>query len=107
MGAQESFRNAPHKGIDIACAAGLYISLTADAVVDGSTYDKGYGYVVDLHVPSRGVHLRFAHNSKILIGKAGETVPAGTSFAITGNTGRSTGPHIHRSKQYSMDIWNT
>ena len=95
MGAQESFRNAPHKGIDIACAAGLYISLTADAVVDGSTYDKGYGYVVDLHVPSRGVHLRFAHNSKILIGKAGETVPAGTSFAITGNTGRSTGPHIH------------
>ena len=95
MGAQESFRNAPHKGIDIACAAGLYISLTADAVVDGSTYDKGYGYVVDLHVPSRGVHLRFAHNSKILIGKAGETVPAGTSFAITGNSGRSTGPHIH------------
>ena len=95
MGMQESFRNAPHKGIDIACAPGLYISLTADAVVDGSTYDKGYGYVVDLHVPSRGVHLRFAHNSKILIGKAGETVPAGTSFAITGNTGRSTGPHIH------------
>ena len=95
MGMQESFRNAPHKGIDIACAAGLYISLTADAVVDGSTYDKGYGYVVDLHVPSRGVHLRFAHNSKILIGKAGETVPAGTSFAITGNSGRSTGPHIH------------
>ena len=95
MGMQEGFRNAPHKGIDIACAPGLYISLTADAVVDGSTYDKGYGYVVDLHVPSRGVHLRFAHNSKILIGKAGETVPAGTSFAITGNTGRSTGPHIH------------
>ena len=95
MGMQESFRNAPHKGIDIACAAGLYISLTADAVVDGSTYDKGYGYVVDLHVPSRGVHLRFAHNSKILIGKSGETVPAGTSFAITGNSGRSTGPHIH------------
>ena len=95
MGMQESFRNAPHKGIDIACAAGLYISLTADAVVDGSTYNKGYGYVVDLHVPSRGVHLRFAHNSKILIGKSGETVPAGTSFAITGNSGRSTGPHIH------------
>lgn len=95
MGAQESFRNAPHKGIDIACAAGLYISLTEDAIVDGSTYDKGYGYVVDLHVPSRGVHLRFAHNSKIIIGKAGETVPAGTSFAITGSSGRSTGPHIH------------
>ena len=107
MGMQESFRNAPHKGIDIACAAGLYISLTADAVVDGSTYDKGYGYVVDLHVPSRGVHLRFAHNSKILIGKAGETVPAGTSFAITGNSGRSTGPHIHleaNSKAWTSGI---
>ena len=107
MGMQESFRNAPHKGIDIACAAGLYISLTADAVVDGSTYDKGYGYVVDLHVPSRGVHLRFAHNSKILIGNKGETVPAGTSFAITGNSGRSTGPHIHleaNSKAWTSGI---
>ena len=95
MGMQENFRTGPHKGIDIACSPGLYISLTADAVVDGSTYDRGYGYVVDLYVPSRGVHLRFAHNSKILIGKAGETVPAGTSFAITGSTGKSTGPHIH------------
>ena len=40
-----------------------------------------------------GVQLRFAHNSRILIPSG--KIPAGTSFAITGSTGRSTGPHIH------------
>lgn len=91
----ESFRSSPHKGIDIGCAAGLFISLTADAIVDGSKFDRGYGNVVDLYVPSYNVHLRFAHNSRILIGGRGARVPAGTSFAITGSTGRSTAPHIH------------
>ena len=40
-----------------------------------------------------GVQLRFAHNSSIII-KSG-AIPAGTSFAVTGSTGKSTGPHIH------------
>lgn len=42
-----------------------------------------------------GVQLRFAHNSRVLIKGAGSKIPAGTSFAITGSTGRSTAPHIH------------
>ena len=84
-----------HNGIDIGCAAGLYIALRVDAEIDGYAVDDGYGQVVDLWVPSLGVQLRFAHNSRVLIKSAGSKVPAGTSFAITGSTGRSTAPHIH------------
>ena len=92
-GMQESFRTKPHGGIDIACAAGLFISLTADAEVVGTKSGGGYGNVIDVWVPSLGVQLRFAHNSRILISSG--KISAGTSFAITGSTGRSTGPHIH------------
>jgi murein DD-endopeptidase MepM/ murein hydrolase activator NlpD len=92
-GMQESFRTKPHGGIDIACSAGLFISLTVDAEAVGTKSDRGYGNVIDVWVPSLGVQLRFAHNSRILISSG--KIPAGTSFAITGSTGRSTGPHIH------------
>ena len=92
-GMQESFRTKPHGGIDIACAAGLFISLTVDAEAVGTKSGGGYGNVIDVWVPSLGVQLRFAHNSRILISSG--KIPAGTSFAITGSTGRSTGPHIH------------
>ena len=92
-GMQESFRTRPHGGIDLGCPAGVYISLTADAEVVASGSYGAYGYLIDLWVPSQGVQLRFAHNSKIIIPSG--KVPAGTSFAITGSTGRSTGPHIH------------
>ena len=90
-----SGRKSFHNGIDIGCAAGLYIALRVDAEIDGYGVDDGYGQVVDLWVPSLGVQLRFAHNSRVLIKSAGSKVPAGTSFAITGSTGRSTNPHIH------------
>ena len=84
-----------HSGIDIGCDSGVYISLRVDAEVDGYKWDSGYGHVIDLWVPSLGVQLRFAHNTQVLIKGAGTPIPAGTSFATTGSTGRSTGPHIH------------
>ena len=95
----ESFRSRPHGGVDIACAPGLYISLTVDAMVVGTGGPGGgYGNVIDVWIPSLGVQLRFAHNTKILI-SSGE-IPAGTSFATTGYTGnvKPKGPggsHIH------------
>lgn len=93
-GMQEGFRSKPHGGIDIACSAGLFISLVVDAEVVGTdNQPNGYGNVIDVWIPSMGVQLRFAHNSRLIISSG--KIPAGTSFAITGSTGRSTGPHIH------------
>ena len=92
-GAFEDFRTKPHGGLDIGCAAGLYIALRVDCEVVGTKNDPGYGLTVDVWVPSQGVQLRFAHNSSIIIKSGG--IPAGTSFAVTGSTGKSTGPHIH------------
>lgn len=94
QGMQESFRSKPHGGIDLACEPNLFISLRVDCEVVG-TRDQpdGYGLTVDVWIPSIGVQLRFAHNNRILISNG--KVPAGTSFATTGSTGRSTGPHIH------------
>ena len=94
QGMQESFRSKPHGGIDLACEPNLFISLRVDCEVVG-TRDQpdGYGLTVDVWIPSIGVQLRFAHNNRILISNG--RVPAGTSFATTGSTGKSTGPHIH------------
>ena len=94
----ESFRSRPHGGIDIACDPNLYISLRADAEVVGTQRGGGYGNVIDIWVPSLGIQLRFAHNTRILITSG--KIPAGTSFATTGYTGnvRPKGPqgsHIH------------
>ena len=85
-----------HGGIDIGCASGLYVSLRVDCEILGTKYERyGYGHVIDVWIPSLKVQLRFAHSSRHLITKQGEKVPAGTSFTITGSTGRSSGPHIH------------
>ena len=70
----------------------MFISLTADAEVVGTKSGGGYGNVIDVWVASLGVQLKVAHNSRILIC---QVKSAGTSFAITGSTGRSTGSHIH------------
>jgi len=94
-GSFESFRSRPHGGLDIGCSSGLYIALRGvDAeVVAVANQPKGYGKVIDIWIPSLGIQLRFGHNSRILITSG--KIPAGTSFAVTGSTGRSTGPHIH------------
>jgi murein DD-endopeptidase MepM/ murein hydrolase activator NlpD len=83
-----------HGGMDIGAPTGTYIALRVDCeVVATLNQPDGYGLVIDVWVPQYGVQLRFAHNSSIII-KSGK-IPAGTSFARIGSTGRSTGPHIH------------
>jgi len=94
QGMQESFRTRPHGGIDLACEPNLFISLRVDCEVVGTKNEPGgYGLTVDVWIQSLGIQLRFAHNNRILISNG--RVPAGTSFATTGSTGKSTGPHIH------------
>ena len=82
-----------HGGIDIATPAGTYIALRVDCEVVASGTYGNYGLLIDVWIPSKGIQLRMAHLSSVLI-KSGK-IPAGTSFARVGQSGRATGPHIH------------
>lgn len=82
-----------HGGIDIAAPYGTYIALRVDCEVVAQGPYGAYGTLIDVWIPSLGIQLRLAHLSSVII-KTGR-IPAGTSFARVGTSGRVTGPHIH------------
>ena len=94
-------RTVPHGGIDLGCNVGTYISCKYPCRVVEASSQSGYGYYTDIIIPSLNIRLRFAHLSKQLI-KSGD-VPAGKPFAQSGNSGRSTGPHIHMEATRNMN----
>jgi murein DD-endopeptidase MepM/ murein hydrolase activator NlpD len=89
-----------HGGIDLGCDVGTYISCKYPCKVVEARYEGGYGYYTDIIIPSLNIRLRFAHLSSQLI-KSGD-VPAGKPFARSGNSGNSTGPHIHMEATKNM-----
>ena len=92
-------RPAFHAGIDLAGKAGQEIKATADGAVKSSSYEKnGFGnFVVLRH--GNGYETLFGHLSKRTV-KKGETVQRGQVIGLMGNTGRSTGPHLHYEVHY-------
>ena len=82
-----------HKGTDFAAPHGTPIYATADGVVTHATWQSGYGLMVKIR-HEFGVETRYAHNSKIFV-KKGQRVSRGDKIAAMGNTGRSTGTHLH------------
>jgi murein DD-endopeptidase MepM/ murein hydrolase activator NlpD len=82
-----------HPGVDIQCATGTAVYATADGVVDKAERSGGYGNMVEID-HGRGIQTRFGHLSKILV-VAGQRVKRGQLIALSGSTGRSTGPHLH------------
>ncbi|QDZ07956.1 M23 family metallopeptidase [Sphingomonas panacisoli] len=82
-----------HPGVDIPCATGTAVYATADGVVDKAERSGGYGNMVEID-HGRGIQTRFGHLSKILV-TAGQKVKRGQLIALSGSTGRSTGPHLH------------
>ena len=93
FGSMGAGRTRPHGGADYACPTGTYIACKMPCKVVEARWQKGYGYYCDIIIPKLSVRLRFAHLSVQLI-SSGEVSP-GVPFAQSGNTGRSTGPHIH------------
>lgn len=92
---RDPFNNQPsfHSGIDFKGRVGSKIEATADGKVVDSGYDSGYGqYVLVAH--GNGYETMFAHLSKRLLTK-GAKVKRGDIVGLMGNTGRSTGPHLH------------
>ncbi len=82
-----------HAGIDIASARGTSVVAPARGRVEfvgtkgplGNTLSIDHGY---------GIRTKYGHNEKILV-KRGDVVERGQEIALVGNTGRSTGPHLH------------
>lgn len=82
-----------HHGIDIAVVTGTRVKASASGRVSFAGYSTSYGYLVILK-HDNGYETRYAHNSKLLV-KTGQRVNQGQVVALSGNTGRSTGPHLH------------
>jgi len=82
-----------HEGIDIANRIGTNVVATADGVVSGIREEFGLGLTVMLN-HGYGFVTRYGHLSKVHV-KVGERVKRGQVIAQLGNSGRSTGPHVH------------
>ncbi|HWV39419.1 MAG TPA: peptidoglycan DD-metalloendopeptidase family protein [Vulgatibacter sp.] len=82
-----------HKGLDIANRSGSPVYAPADGVVVFAGTEGGYGKLLVLD-HGYGVKTRFGHLSDVLA-KVGQRVKRGEQIAAMGNTGRSTGPHLH------------
>ena len=82
-----------HKGIDWATPVGTAVMASSGGTVAKAGWGRGYGYVVYIdHADGR--QTRYGHLSKILV-SAGQTVSQGQKIALSGNTGISSGPHVH------------
>jgi murein DD-endopeptidase MepM/ murein hydrolase activator NlpD len=86
-------RAAMHAGLDIAAAPGAPVYAPADGVVTFAGYDEGYGKLISID-HGYGVTTRFGHNSQVYV-QVGQKVSRWDVIASVGNTGRSTGPHVH------------
>jgi murein DD-endopeptidase MepM/ murein hydrolase activator NlpD len=82
-----------HGGLDIAAPVGREVYAPADGTVVFAGVEGAYGNVVVID-HGYGIKTRFAHLASMRV-KAGERVKRGAHIAGIGNTGRSTGPHLH------------
>ncbi|WP_062560270.1 M23 family metallopeptidase [Paracoccus aminovorans] len=82
-----------HEGIDMAAPVGTPIFSTGDGVVVFAGWQRGYGNLVKIQ-HALGTETRYGHMSKIRV-KAGQKVSRGSRIGDMGNTGRSTGSHLH------------
>ncbi len=82
-----------HKGVDWATPTGTTVVASCGGTVAKAGWGSGYGYVVYINHPD-GRQTRYGHLSKVLV-SAGQTVTQGQKIALSGNTGISTGPHLH------------
>jgi len=82
-----------HEGWDIGARSGSAVRATADGVIAVAGRERGYGKLIEVD-HGYGFVTRYGHNSKNLI-KVGSKVKRGQIIALVGNTGRSTGPHLH------------
>ena len=91
-----------HYGVDIFCPIGTNVIATANGTVrfagryrsNQDNLNYHYGNFVVIRHGETGVDTLYAHLSKVLV-RPGQLVKRGDKIALSGNTGRSTGPHLH------------
>lgn len=94
-----------HSGVDFATPIGTPVYATADGVVNTAGYTTGgYGYIVKIE-HSLGFMTYYAHLSSVAVQK-GAFVKRGELIAYTGNTGQSTGPHLHYEIRFLGNLIN-
>lgn len=82
-----------HEGIDLGVSVGSDVLAADGGIVTYAGYNGAYGYLVIID-HQNGMETRYAHNSSLLVSK-GDEVFQGMHIAESGNSGRSTGPHLH------------
>ena len=83
----------PHEGIDVAAPMGTAIVAPADGRVRFVGNQSGYGLVLEID-HGNGIVTRFAHQSRVVV-RQGDRVTRGQHVGNVGNSGLSTGPHLH------------
>lgn len=87
-----------HNGVDIPVPYGTPVTAAFSGVVRLSKYSSGYGNIIIIRHPN-GIETAYAHLSKRKV-DSGDVVKAGDVIAISGSSGRSTGPHLHFETLY-------
>ncbi len=82
-----------HQGLDISAAEGTNVQTTGDGIVAFAGYDKGYGQKITIN-HGYGYKTSYAHLSTLMVHQ-GQKVSRGDIIALSGNTGVTTGPHLH------------
>jgi len=82
-----------HRGLDISTRKTAPIIAPGDGVVSSVRWDHGYGKVLTIN-HNYGIKTVYAHLDKVLV-KKGRRVKRGQTIALVGETGRTTGPHLH------------
>ncbi len=93
FGARSSIRVSNHTGLDIGASIGTPIKAAASGIVTFAGYKGSYGYMVVIS-HNNEIETYYGHCSKLYV-TAGQKVNQGDTIAAVGNTGNSTGPHLH------------
>lgn len=99
-----SGENQFHRGLDIAVPEGTELMAAMDGTVMYARYDDSYGNYIVI-TDETGYSIRYAHMSSLSVSE-GQTVTHGDLVGYSGNTGGSTGPHLHLECTYGADYYN-
>ena len=93
-----------HRGVDIAVPTGTVVYAAHDGTVTQAAYDSYYGNYVVI-TDSKGYTTKYAHMDSLTV-SAGQSVKKGDTVGESGNTGSSTGSHLHIECLYNGEYYN-